>query len=154
MKDAFDLRIGNQCNGVVFHEAYISDFNEYDYFVYHDAYQLYDPITKYQGGIFIMDVGYGPKQYQNIAYQIKLFDDNRELVKDMLYVALVQVLEGSDQFRYARYCQCEWCQMSWFNPLWLVTWPEDYGCLKYTTFVDPLILNKAKQYVKENHNII
>jgi len=43
MKDALDLRLAEQCRGIVLHEDNIWNFKDYIYFACHDGYELYDP---------------------------------------------------------------------------------------------------------------
>ena len=116
---------------IMFGNYNVDNFNEDEYFATYDNYGKYDSNKIYEKEEYNMDYGKGMRRYRNYAYILTPQREQRTNGNNkLLYVVAVEVLPNNLQELYAKYCQCDCCRMSWWNPVRALMCSHCYGCIK------------------------
>lgn len=130
-------------------------FNNFPKYEEYDEEKLYDDKFKY-------DFGSGEKEYINVIYTIydenSKFDMKQDNLKEKYkkyreekiekkckkYVVAKEELSEKDRKDLEKYCCCEYCSKSWYNPIKYITCRCCVGCIS-SKFPQQHNINKARE---------
>ena len=121
---------------VIYNSSFTTDqVKEFDHYEELVAEKKYSKIP------FQHDFGHGLKSYSWEGIQFK----------EGPYAVVCENLTKEQRMLLAPFCQCDVCQMHWYNPVKFFSCRHCYGCL-YTDDDTPRqsVLKATREYIKKN----
>lgn len=121
----------------------LDTFDPRKYFSEYPYVKEYDPKIIYDCNYFDKDYGVGIKKYI-----LNLYNIYQEKNKEQYYVVAMEILSSEDAKTLEKYCQCNYCNKHWLNPVKYFTCKCCVGCIT-SDMVTQDNINKAR-YVMAN----
>lgn len=135
--------MNNKFSSQIYATVDMSKFKPQEYFTEYHFYEPYDDNKNYNLEKF--KTKYGDHDESTYRYKLYTLNDN------VKYVVAEETLSSEELDELAKYCRCSYHNMSWLNPLKLVTCPCCVGCLE-SAFPSQYVINASREYKKNKQN--
>lgn len=122
----------------------LSTFKPEDYFSEYHYFEPFDENKTYEKKQFFTK--YGDNYESNYIYILYNFNET------LKYVAAKEILSEEQIKDLAKFCQCLYHKMSWYNPKRLFVCQCCVGCLN-SPFPQQSIINEARKYKIKSQSI-
>lgn len=124
----------------------LSIFDPKEYFKEYPFYEEYNKDKIYDKEEFSKDFGFGEHTYE---YSYYVISDSVDHDQTKTYIVAKEILSEDEQRELAKYCECRYHELKWYNISKYFTCRCCVGCLD-SPFPQQYTINKARENMRKN----